>query len=106
MKKTAAALFCFAAISALAIAAQTQDVFDLLRKGDVPAVKAMVEKSPQLVEARDGNGNERHKKDAKLFFHVRLRCQFVILPPVKTNFWPIVIGTWMARPGNLAWKVF
>jgi ankyrin repeat protein len=56
MKKIAAALFFFVAISALAVAAQTQDVFDLLRKGDVPAVKAMVEKSPQLVEARDRNG--------------------------------------------------
>jgi ankyrin repeat protein len=34
----------------------SQDAFELLRKGDIPAVKAMVEKSPQLVEARDGQG--------------------------------------------------
>jgi ankyrin repeat protein len=33
-----------------------QDVFDLLRKGDVEAVKAMVKKSPRLVEARDSQG--------------------------------------------------
>jgi ankyrin repeat protein len=41
---------------AAAAPARSQEVFDLLRKGDVPAVKAMVEKSPQLVEARDGQG--------------------------------------------------
>jgi ankyrin repeat protein len=34
----------------------SQDVFDLLRKGDVAAVEALVEKSPKLVEARDGQG--------------------------------------------------
>jgi|GEM_PF-1853442 len=34
----------------------SQDVFELLRKGDIPAVKAAVEKSPQLVEARDDQG--------------------------------------------------
>ncbi len=33
-----------------------QDIFEVLRKGDVPAVKAMLEKSPQLVDARDENG--------------------------------------------------
>jgi ankyrin repeat protein len=33
-----------------------QDAFDLLRKGDVQAVKALIEKSPQLVEAKDGTG--------------------------------------------------
>ncbi len=36
---------------------RSQDAFDLLRKGDIPAVKALVEKSPKLVEAMDGNGN-------------------------------------------------
>jgi ankyrin repeat protein len=41
----------------LAVQAQSPDVFDLLRKGDVPAVKALIEKSPQFVEARDGDGN-------------------------------------------------
>jgi ankyrin repeat protein len=33
-----------------------QDVFELLRKGDVPAVKALVEKTPGLVGASDGQG--------------------------------------------------
>ena len=37
--------------------AQSQEIFDLLRKGDIPAVKALIEKSPQLIEARDGDGN-------------------------------------------------
>jgi len=41
----------------LAVAAQSQEVFDLLRKGDVPAVKALIEKSPLLLEARDGDGD-------------------------------------------------
>ena len=41
---------------ALAGPARPQDIFDLLRKGDVAAVKAMIEKSPQLVEARDPGG--------------------------------------------------
>ena len=38
-------------------AAQSQDIFDLLRKGDVAAVKALIEKTPQLLEARDGDGD-------------------------------------------------
>lgn len=38
------------------VKAPSQEVFDLLRKGEVPAVKTMVEKSPQLVEARDPEG--------------------------------------------------
>jgi hypothetical protein len=37
-------------------AARPQDVFDLLRKGDVSAVKALIEKSPQVLESRDGGG--------------------------------------------------
>ena len=41
---------------ALAVPLRSQDVFELLRKGDIPAVKATVEKSPRLVEARDGQG--------------------------------------------------
>ncbi len=36
--------------------ASSQEVFDLLRKGEVTAVKALVEKTPQLVEARDPQG--------------------------------------------------
>jgi hypothetical protein len=41
---------------ALVATASSQEVFDLLRKGDIPAVKALVEKTPRLVEARDGQG--------------------------------------------------
>jgi ankyrin repeat protein len=40
----------------LAAAALPEDIFDSLRKGDIPAVKALVEKTPQLVDARDGDG--------------------------------------------------
>jgi ankyrin repeat protein len=39
-----------------AASAPAQEVFDLVRKGDIAAVKAMVEKSPQLVEARNPQG--------------------------------------------------
>ncbi len=54
MKKTAVILsFCFA----LGASAQpSQEIFDLLRKGDIAAVKALVEKSPQVLEARDSDG--------------------------------------------------
>ncbi|MFO7732302.1 MAG: ankyrin repeat domain-containing protein [Candidatus Aminicenantes bacterium] len=41
---------------ALAPAARSQDVFELLSKNDVAAVKDLIEKTPQLVEARDGQG--------------------------------------------------
>ncbi len=37
--------------------ARSQEIFDLLRKGDVPAVKALIEKSPQLLDARNSNGS-------------------------------------------------
>jgi len=53
MKKTASFLFLFTVCAATAL---PQEAFDLLRKGDVPAVKALVEKSPQLVEAKDAEG--------------------------------------------------
>ncbi len=36
--------------------ARCQEIFDLLRKGDVPAVKALIEKSPQLLDAKNANG--------------------------------------------------
>jgi len=39
----------------LTVPARPQGVFDLLRNGDIAAVKAMVEKSPQLVSERDGD---------------------------------------------------
>jgi len=42
---------------ALAPAAQPQEIFDALRKGDVPAVKSLIEKSPQLLEMRDSDGD-------------------------------------------------
>jgi len=38
-------------------AAPPQDVFDLIRNGDVPALKALIEKSPELVRSLDPNGN-------------------------------------------------
>lgn len=53
MKKAYLVLFLGLALAAPAL---SQEVFDLLRKGDVPAVKALVEKSPQLVKARDSRG--------------------------------------------------
>ena len=40
----------------LAGMAFSQEVFDLLRKGDVAAVKALVGKTPGLAESRDANG--------------------------------------------------
>jgi len=53
MKKTLGILVLFLILAGWA---QSQEIFDLLRKGDIPAVKALVEKSPQLVEAKDANG--------------------------------------------------
>ena len=56
MKKFAF-LFCFfMAILANSVPAQSQEIFDLLRKGETQAIKALVEKSPQIVGAQDGNG--------------------------------------------------
>jgi ankyrin repeat protein len=40
----------------LTVTALSQEVFDLLRKGDVAAVKALVEKTPGLTGAKDANG--------------------------------------------------
>jgi ankyrin repeat protein len=53
MKKSALALFL---VLALVAPARSQEIFDVLRKGDIPAVKALVEKTPQALEARDGDG--------------------------------------------------
>ena len=39
----------------LAATARPQEIFDALRKGDVAAVKALLEASPGLVDARDGD---------------------------------------------------
>ena len=53
MKRSAMVLSLF---MALVVAAQSQEIFDALRKGDIQTVKALVEKSPQLVEGRDDSG--------------------------------------------------
>lgn len=39
-----------------ASAQSPQNIFDALRKGDALTVKALVEKTPRILEARDGNG--------------------------------------------------
>ena len=43
-------------ILALQTPARSQEIFDALLKGDILTIKALVEKSPQILEARDGNG--------------------------------------------------
>jgi len=43
-------------ILALSTAAWPQDIFEALRKGDIQSVKALVEKSPELLDSRDRNG--------------------------------------------------
>lgn len=53
MKRPVAVLWL---VGSMALAAQAPDIFDALRRGDVQAVKAMVETSPRLVDARDGDG--------------------------------------------------
>ncbi len=53
MKKAALFLIVIMALSAYAL---PQDIFDSLRKGDIQTVKALVEKSPQILDSRDGNG--------------------------------------------------
>ena len=53
MKKSLIVLWL---VGGMALAGQAQDIFDVLRKGDVQAVKAAVEKTPGLVDARDGDG--------------------------------------------------
>jgi hypothetical protein len=59
VKKAAVPLVFFLLwfLSALAMSAQSREIFELLRKGDVPAVKALIEKSPRLVDERDGDGH-------------------------------------------------
>lgn len=54
MKKTLSILLGALVLSASAF---PQTIFDFLRKGDTPAVKSLVEKSPRLVEARDPDGD-------------------------------------------------
>ena len=53
MKRTIVFLSLLFMITATA---RPLDIFDALRKGDVAVVKALVEKSPQVLDARDGDG--------------------------------------------------
>jgi ankyrin repeat protein len=43
-------------IAAASASGPVQEIFDLLRKGDVAAVRALVDKTPALVAARDADG--------------------------------------------------
>jgi len=43
-------------VLAFSAAVWPQDIFEALRKGDVQAVKALIEKSPHVLDARDGDG--------------------------------------------------
>ncbi|HSQ79021.1 MAG TPA: ankyrin repeat domain-containing protein, partial [Candidatus Bathyarchaeia archaeon] len=54
MKRLALAFLGFFVVAA---PARPQEIFDLLRKGDVAAVKALIGKSPQLVTAKDADGD-------------------------------------------------
>jgi TolB protein len=54
MKKIAVGLALIIAFSPLAVA---QDVFALVPKGDSAAIKALLEKSPELIRAVDANGD-------------------------------------------------
>jgi ankyrin repeat protein len=49
-------LFVLLAGLVLSAPARPQDIFEAIRKGDIPAVKALVEKTPQVLESRDGEG--------------------------------------------------
>ena len=53
MRKSIVLLILIAAFGTLG---QSQEIFDALRKGDIRSVKALIEKSPQILEARDGSG--------------------------------------------------
>ncbi len=53
MKRT---VVCLSLLFLIAATARPQEIFDAIRKGDVAAVKALVEKTPQLLDARDGDG--------------------------------------------------
>jgi ankyrin repeat protein/Tol biopolymer transport system component len=54
MKKSFA---CISALLVLALSARAQDAFDLLRKGDIPALKALIEKSPASLAAKNEAGS-------------------------------------------------
>ena len=53
MKKSLSIILVVLAFSTIA---RTQEIFDALRKGDIPAVKALIEKTPQVVDSRDSRG--------------------------------------------------
>lgn len=53
MKRTAV---CLSLLFLLASAARSQDVFDALRKSDIQTIKALVEKTPQILDSRDSDG--------------------------------------------------
>ena len=54
MKKVA--LISIFLLSSFAASVSAQDAFDLLRKGDVEAVKALIEKTPTLATAKNADG--------------------------------------------------
>jgi ankyrin repeat protein len=54
MKKSAILLSLLLAFAPLA---RSQEIFDALRKGDVHAIKALIEKSPEVLDFRDGAGS-------------------------------------------------
>jgi Tol biopolymer transport system component/ankyrin repeat protein len=54
MKKIIPILFMLLILTG---AAWPQEAFDALRRGDMAAVRSMIEKSPQIVDAQDGSGN-------------------------------------------------
>jgi ankyrin repeat protein len=54
MRKIVMILSC---LFAFGIAARPQEIFEALRKGDVAAAKDLIEKSPQLLEMRDSDGD-------------------------------------------------
>jgi len=43
-------------LSSFAASVSAQDAFDLLRKGDIPALKALIEKTPALATAKNADG--------------------------------------------------
>jgi len=53
MKKTLSIIFVVLAFSAMA---RPQEIFDVLRRGDFPAIKTLIEKTPQVLDARDSEG--------------------------------------------------
>jgi len=56
MRSLPFAVLALALVMAAPALPQNPDPFDLLRKGDVAAVRVLIERSPRLVEARDAQG--------------------------------------------------